>query len=498
MTSAPDAPSPPGRPRPSLAFRDRSVYTGVARREIGSVDLVAHSVAVVVPSLTALGTGLAFPGFIGPGFWLSTLLGYSLVGLLAFTVNQFVSRFQSAGTHYTFVAKGLGPLPGLVVAAGLVIGYAAMIGFGLSDAASRGTAALTAAGLDESAGPGRELVLLAVGSGLCLYAIHRGLLWSTRASLLAEVVSFVALGAVLVAWIGRYGPPTWQALSLEGASAGRILTGAGLIVVLTLAFESSASLGLEATRPFAQVPFALRSSVLLAAVLFALANLVATARPVDAPSVWGFRWFAPGAPTSVLDALVLVVLAWSLLALALCVWCAVSRLIFSLAREGVLPSALGRLNARGVPVVAALAITPLALLPPVASLVAGPGSGSIAWELKESSAVVLCATYALTSLALILFLRSIDELSRVVLGGTSIAGLAAASVAVNALLTEREDGSWRALVMLAAALGLGVAMWAYARRRRVSRGPAERYVGMHDEALASDVRLRPADQDGYG
>jgi hypothetical protein len=47
---------------PSLRFRDRPVFEGVvARREVGRVDLVAHSVAVLVPSLTALGTGLSCP-----------------------------------------------------------------------------------------------------------------------------------------------------------------------------------------------------------------------------------------------------------------------------------------------------------------------------------------------------------------------------------------------------------------------------------------------------
>ena len=476
------------RPRPSLSFRDSSVFAGVARKEVGSLDLVAHSVAVLVPSLTALGSGLAFPGLIGPGWWASTLLGFGLVGLFVVTFNQFSTRFRSAGTLYTFVAKGLGPLPALGVAGALVIGYAAMIGFGLSDAAGRADSALTSSGIDGVAGPGRELVLLILGVATCLYAINRGIAWSTRAALAAEIASFLVLGIVLFTWLERYGAPSWQALSLEGASPGRILGGAAFIVTLTLAFESSASLGLEARLPQVEVPVALRSSGMLAATLFGLANVVATSRPADAPSIWSWRWFAPGAERSIADGLVLVVLAWSLVTLAVCVWCALARLLFSLAREGVLPSSLGRVNGRGVPTAAALAVTPLAIMPPLVAIVLGPGAGAFSWQLKESTAVVICLGYALVAVSLVRFLRLIDEVRWWPVLAAVIAGGGAAAVAVNEILTEAREGRWLGLGMLAASGAIGVALHLGTRRHFDAE---DRYVGMHDEALASSVLLPP-------
>lgn len=475
------------RPRPSLRFRDRSVFEGMARREVGALDLWAHSVAVLVPSLTALGSGLAFPTMIGPGWWLSTLLGFGLVGLFAFTFNQFATRFRSAGTLYTYVAKGLGPLPALTVAGGLIIGYAAMIGFGLSDGAGRADVALSSMGFDPGAGAGREVVLLVVGTAMCLYAIGRGIHWSTRAALVAEIASFVVLGVVLFTWTARYGVPSWDVLAIDGASPGRILTGAAFIVMLTLAFESSGSLGLETKRPFIEVPFALRSSVALAAVLFAAANLVATTRPADAPSVWSWRWFAPGAEHSVVDGLVLVVLAWSLVALALCVWCALARLIFSLAREGVLPAVFGEVNSRGIPMVAAWAVTPLAIGPAFLATVFGPGAGAFSWDLKEATGVVICLAYALTALSLILFLRDIDEVAALPVIAAFIAGTAAAAVAVDELIREVDQGRILALGMLLAAAAVGLLL--HLRARRTDRG--DLYVGMHDEALASSVRIPP-------
>jgi amino acid transporter len=481
-----------GRPRPSLRFRDRSVFEGVARREVDSLDLVAHSVAVLVPSLTALGSGLAYPTIVGPGFWISTVLGFSIVGLLVVTFNQFSTRFQSAGTLYTFVAKGLGPLPALMVGGGLVIGYGAMIGFGLSDGARRADAAFSAGGFDGSSDSIRPVVLLVVGALVCLVAMSRGIHWSTRAALVIEAVSLGVLVVILITWTARYGLPNADMFSLHGASPSRILIGAGGIVTLTLAFESSASLGLETKRPFREVPFALRSSLMLAAGLFALANLVATTRPLDASQLWRWRWFARGAEHSVADGLVLVVLALSLVALALCVWSALARLLFSLAREGVLPSALGRVSRRGIPMLAALVVAPVAVGPPLIAMVIGADSGSFSWELKSSAAVVICAAYALTAAALPLFLRSIDEVTPIPVIAAVVAGVGAAAVAVNQLVRELRDGTYLGLGLLVVSAVLGLLMWARTRR---ATGLGDRYVGMHDEALISTVLLPP---DGPG
>lgn len=427
---------------------------------------------------------------VGPGFWVSTLLGFAIVGLFVLIFNQFATRFKSAGGLYTFVAKGLGPLPALVVAGGLVIGYSGMIGFGLSDAAGRTDAALSAAGIDMLGGLGRELVLLGIGAAMCLYAIGCGIHWSTRAALLAEIGSFVMLGVVLCTWTARYGLPSSTEFSLEGASVTRILMGAGFIVVLTLAFESSASLGLESKRPFIEVPFALRSGLGLAAVLFGLANAVASARPADAPSIWTWRWFAPGEDRSAIDALVLLVLAWSLVALALCVWCALARLLFSLAREGVLPAALGQVNARGIPMVAALTVTPLAVIPSIAAVLTGEGVGAFSWELKEATGVVICTAYALTAVSLVAFLKVIDEVSPLPVIAAVVAGTAATAVAVNELLTEVRHGAYLGLGMLVVA-SVGGLMLKWGSHRGADRSDDGRYVGMHDEALASAVRLPP-------
>lgn len=94
----PDREPPPAQPVPSL-------FDGIGRRQVGRPDLVAHSVAMLTPSLTALGSGLLLPRLVGPGFWISTLVGFGLAWLIVLVFDEFASRFSSAGSAYTYVAK---------------------------------------------------------------------------------------------------------------------------------------------------------------------------------------------------------------------------------------------------------------------------------------------------------------------------------------------------------------------------------------------------------
>ncbi|MCR1785812.1 APC family permease [Nocardioides carbamazepini] len=468
-------------------FRDRSVFDGLARRRVDQVDLVAHSVAVLTPSLSALGTGLALPAMVGPGFWVSTLLGFGLAALLALVFDQFASRFNAAGSLYTYVAKGLGTSIALVVGVAMVLGYGALAGFGLTGGARRLEAAWIASGGDE---PGEHtgLLLVLLLTAVCLFVIHRGIHWSTRAALATEVVSVSLLVVILALWLIRYGVPGPEVFSLAGASPERIMAGAALIATLTVAFESCASLGLEADRPLRAVPVSMRISLLVAGGLFFAASLVGTVQPTrDSAITW--RWFAVGHQVSRLDAAALVILGMSMVALALCVWTALSRLLFSFAREGIVWAGLGLTNPRGVPVVATWCVVPVALAGPLVAWVMGRSASAASWNLLQATTVIMCITYACTALALVPFLRSLDELRP-----------ATAALAILALLGVGSV-TWRwatgnfsslavSLVCGTVVLGLGwrVVLGVLLPRRL-------RRVGTHEEPLACDVLIPAAPED---
>ncbi|AWB93319.1 APC family permease [Aeromicrobium chenweiae] len=475
-----------GDPRPETPeFGRRSAFEGLARRQVGRRDLVAHSVAVLTPSLSALGTGLALPSIVGPGFWISTVLGFGLAALLAVVFDQFSSRFTAAGSLYTYVAKGLGATVALIVGVALVLGYGILIGFGLTGGARRFEGAWTAVGgsaPDNQAG----WILVLLSAATCLLVMRRGIRWSTRAAFGAETVSILLLLTIFSVWVVRYGMPSAEAFSLSGASVEHVLAGAGMIAALTVAFESCASLGLETERPQGAVPAAMRTSLLVTGGLFLTANLVGTLAPPDDGPLWNRRWFNVEAQISWPDAVALVILGVSLLALALCAWTALSRLLFSFAREGIVWSALGRTGRGGVPVIAMWCILPLALLVPFAAWVEGGSATAVSGHLLGASTTIMCVAYACAALALVPFLRTLDEVRARAVVASGLAFLGVSAVAAHRVVREAGQGSCWAAGLLGGVVVAGLA-WRLAIRSRMPQGAVR--VGAHDVGLVHEVLL---------
>lgn len=471
-------------------FSARSTYSGIARNRIGRADLVAQTVGALTPGLSALGTGHLLPDLVGPGFWLSTIGGFGVAFLLSMAYEEFSSRFSAAGSLYTYTAKGFGPVVALMVCIALILSYAAQVSFGLSGAAERAAAAWVAAGGAPLDGITMVAVIIAAACG-CLAILLRGIRWSTRSVLGIEVVTIGFVVAVLTVWTLRYGLPDIAAFSLEGASPANILHGAALVAALTIAFESSAMLGLESYRPLRAVPTSTRFSLWIAAAIFAAANAVGTVGP-DEAGLWTYRWFNVGSGVSALDAVLLGTLALSLMGLALAGWTALSRLLFVLSREGVIGRKLGATDNRGVPRLATWVVLPLALAT-IAMTWAIQGFTSTPnwWALVLTSTPVMFTAYGITALALIPLLHHIDELRLRVVLIAILAATGAFTVATDRLLRL---GGWTETGMLAVTIVGGY--WWHHRLR--TRGKL-RGVGEHEAPLKHDVYFSPSsDGDPHG
>lgn len=476
------------------AWPERSRFEGVARRQVPRNDLVAHSVAVLTPSLSALGTGLALPALVGPGFWISTVVGYALAFVLAFVLGEFAQRFASGGSLYTFAAKGLGPTSALLVGVSVVVGYGVLVGAGVTGAVARSERAWYAFGGPEIGG-GDLLVAVLVATLACVAIIGAGIAWASRAAYAIEAVSIATLVVVLGALVWRYGVPQLESLSLDGASPARIASGAALIATLTVAFESSAALGLEAGRPLRDVPRGMTGSLALTGALFAAANAVGTVLPPSVPA-FSFRWFAPGEQVSPLDGLVLLVLAASFLALAFCAWNAVSRVIFSFAREGIVPAALGRTTRLGVPWLAVLVVLPAILAPPIARWLSGEAPTNASWAMLRVATCVLCVAYGLVAVALMVFLARIDESRPVTTVAASVAAAGVVGVLLERVLTEPAGA--RPTVIWLGVLGSVALLWRLGLAGRLARDRV--VLGVHEVPLSSDVwvpRANGGSDDGH-
>lgn len=466
----------------TVSWPVRSRFEGMARRQVRRSDLVAHSVAVLTPSMSALGAGLSLPSLVGPGFWISTLAGFGIALVLSSILSEFAQRFASGGTLYTFTAKGLGPNAALIVGVLLLLGYGVLVSAGVSGAVQRSAGAWFALSGHEVSRDA-DLMGVVVVTAVCIFIIAAGISFASRVAMVLETISIVVLAFVLTALVFRFGWPQWQALSLGGASLTKIMAGAALIATLTVAFESSAALGLEAERPMRDIPFAMRGGLLLTGGLFLAANAVGTVLPTSM-NIWSFRWFGIGQSVSPLDAVVLALLSASYVALAFCAWNAVARLIFSFAREGILPGALGATTNRGVPWLAVVAVTPAVVLLPITRWVSGESPSGGSWAMLRVSTVIVGIAYAITAVALVFFLVRIDELRtstlvKVAVGVAGVIGVVAERVATESGHDERTMLRWLAVVAIASVV------WRVAVAGRLLRHRA--VLGAHEEPLVSDV-----------
>jgi amino acid transporter len=202
------------------------------------------------------------------------------------------------------------------------------------------------------------------------------------------------------------------------------------------------------------------------------------------------RWFHPGAEISYADAIVLVVIAASYLALALCAWTALTRLLFAFARDGLLPAALGRTDRRtGNPTVAVAVTVPVVLLPMCFSLLHGELPGWASYELLIYATLILFVAYALTAIAVVPFLARLGELTW---RAVALAVGGAVGITVVGVVEVRHDiADGQPDVLLA--LGLLVVVALVWRVGLALRPSGVEHVGRHEETLRGDV-LIPGDR----
>ena len=470
-----------------LGLPERSPVAGLRRRRLSFLEVLAQSVSalapsaamVVVPSIVLTESGAAtLPAFVA---------ATALVLLIGWCLTQFGRRMAAVGGTYSYTAKGLGPVGALVGGWSLLIGYAAV-----AMAALVGSALYLAGLLGLAPSP---LVVAGLGGALGVLAILcavRGIQVSARIALALEVLSIAlvlaVLGVLLLA--PRGGPGSAAPVVDAPAHWGAIAVGVVLGVTAFMGFESAATLGVEARRPLLSVPRAVLWTPAVAGVLFVAAAaaqvVLLRAAPLDVlTSPVPVAELADREGLGAVRRLVDLGIAASFFACVTGSTNALGRVLFSMAREGVLPAALGRTHPRFETPHRALAIVlPAVVGVPVVALVAGAGPRAVLTGALTVSAFGYVLAYVLACLAMPLFLRRIGELTPV----AATVGLLAAGSGVLGLVAAMAGASlWHGQAMTLVFIGalLPGVVWALVVRWRA---PGRlRSVGVYDQATAHSV-----------
>jgi amino acid transporter len=227
---------------------------------LGFPTLLAQSVALISPTMTAvLIIALAFAD-AGQGTWAAYLFGTIMLLFVVLGLNQFAKRSATAGSMYAYTAKGLGRLRACCRdGADLVL-------LGHRHRRARGLCDLRA-GIpvgDRRARHRQPVDLLPISGFTCLTIAWKDIRISSLLTLALEALSVTIILALAAVVLFKHGCPSTppssssRAFSLEGMDFAIVIC-----IFSLVGFESATTLGSEAKRPLRNVPRAVIWSLLI-------------------------------------------------------------------------------------------------------------------------------------------------------------------------------------------------------------------------------------------
>jgi amino acid transporter len=378
-------------------------------------EVLAQSVSVIAPStVPAAVLGLIFAK-AGNATWLSFVIGILGLVLVSLNINQFASRSASPGSLYSYITHGLGPT------AGVLGGWALLFGYVLTGMSTLcGFAVVANVLLQQWLGVQLPVpALFALGVLGSFYVAFRDIQLSAMAMLFFEGL---ALAVVLVLgfmiWSSKGFALDASQLELEGATPSGVLAGVVLVVFGFSGFESSTALGDEAKNPLETIPRSVSQSVVLSGLFFILMSYVV---------VLGFKGSGESladseAPLNTLahsigwGSLGTVVNVGILLSFFSCTLASINssaRILFSMARHGLLAHALGQAHVENrTPHVAVALATLVTFSVPSALYLAGVSAFRCQGYFGTLCSLGFIVVYILISIAAPVYLWSIGKLTR--------------------------------------------------------------------------------------
>jgi basic amino acid/polyamine antiporter, APA family len=425
------------------------------RRSIGPFQLFAYTLGGM------LGAGIyglvgRAAGQLGSAVWLGFIVAMVAALLTGLSYASLGSRYPRAGgaayiTHRTFHRPLLTWMVGLAVM---------MSGLTSVATQSRVVAENLLRLFDSPVVPP---VLVSLGFLLLIAGVvFRGIRESMWMNILCTVVE--ASGLLLVIAVGA---SWWGTASLfetpsgAGITAQLLLQGAILTFFSFIGFEDTLNVAEECRDPQRTVPLGIVSAMLVATVLY-----IAVAVTAVSVVPWRELAAAPGPLAEVMNRAAPWLPGWFYVAItvfavantALLNYVTASRLTYGMARQGLLPAALGRLHeGTRTPYIAIIALFVVVVVLML--------SGDIT-QLASATVLLLLAVFALVNLALLLLQRRPGEAR----GGFEVPSFVPAlgAVVCLALLLNRvATGDWRAPALAGAVLVAIAALFFVVRPKAV-------------------------------
>jgi len=348
--------------------------SGLRRECLPFHEVLAQSIANIAPTVTpTVNAALVFAS-AGSGTWLTFLLATLGLTFVSLNINEFARRSASPGSLYAYIARGLGPMAGVITGWSLILAYvftamAVICGF-----ANYGAVLLSPLGIVPS-----PVFLFAICAGIAWYLAYKDIQLSTAVMLAIEAGSvglILILGLIIVGHKGYVIDPAQ--LTLQDAKPSGIVFGLVLGVFSFVGFESATTLGDEAKNPLRNIPRSVIFSTVSCGLFFVVMSYIEvlgfsgesvafneSAAPLnDLAQFSGVGFFG---------LLISICALVSLFACTLACLNAGARILFSMGRHGVFHNYVGRAHGRNETPHIAVTLTALVafLFPAVLALAGG-------------------------------------------------------------------------------------------------------------------------------
>jgi APA family basic amino acid/polyamine antiporter len=334
---------------------------GSLKRAVGALDLTALGIGAVIGTgiFVVIGEGI---GDAGPAVILSFMLAAITCMFAALCYAELASSIPVSGSAYTYAYATLGELVAWIIGWDLVLEYgvsvaAVAVGWGgnLNEFLDNAFGFALPASISTAREDGGILNLPAVAIVIAvMFLLSRGVRETAKANIIMVGVKLVVLAFfIAVAFVAAFSTDNLKPFAPDGVHG--VVTAASLIFFAYIGFDAVSTGAEEAKNPKRDLPLAIVGSLVICTIIYILVSIAAVGS-LDAKSL--AKSDAPLA--EVLDKGAGISWAASLLAFGalvaitsvlITIFYGQTRIFFAMARDGLLPRGIARVNPRtGTPI----------------------------------------------------------------------------------------------------------------------------------------------------
>lgn len=239
----------------------RMGHPGLRKNALGFPTVLAQSIALISPTMTAVLIIALCYGDAGNGTWLAYAFGTVMLLFVVGCLNQFAKRSALAGSMYGYTGRGLGPTAGVVSGWSLIWAYMFIAIAGLTGFAIFSQQFISGIGIHLTVHPEFFFILSAA---VCWFIAYKDIHVSSLLTLVFECVSVACILALAFIVLFKHGLVVDTTIV---KAKGMTFHGLSLAVVICIfslvGFESATTLGSEAKNPLKNVPRAVIVSLLV-------------------------------------------------------------------------------------------------------------------------------------------------------------------------------------------------------------------------------------------